>query len=415
MAKKGSKSAKGDTNAKDGTADKKADLIEKVRRGAAQAAVAAKPAPVAKPAGEKPATPSPDQRLEIAASRNFVSWLKSQGSSVAFTTYQASKIFLIGVQSNDRLSIYERTFDRCMGLWASPETLYVSSVFQIWRFQNALAPGQAHKEFDRLYIPQIAWTTGDLDVHDLALDRNGRLIFVNTLFSCLATVSDRHSFTPLWQPPFISRLAAEDRCHLNGLAMEEGAARYVTAIAQSDAADGWRDHRREGGCIVDVTTGKVLAEGLSMPHSPRLHKGQLWFLESGTGYLCRADRDTGKVERVAFCPGYLRGLSFTGDFAIVGLSKPRERTFSGLALDENLVSRKVEPQCGVMVVDLASGDAVHWLKISGLITELYDVAVLAGVQRPAALGIKADDIKRTVIVGDPDTLVPAAAVSAVHA
>ena len=395
MANKGSKSAKGDTKAKDGTAGKKAEMVEKVRRGAV--------------APDAAATPAAEPRLEMAASRNFVPWLKSQGASFAFTTYQASKIFLIGVQANDRLSIYERTFERCMGLWASPETLYVSSVFQIWRFQNALAPGQVHQDHDRLYIPQVAWTTGDLDVHDVAVDRDGRLVFVNTLFSCLATVSDKHSFTPLWQPPFISRLAAEDRCHLNGLAMEDGTPHYVTSVAQSDAADGWRDHRRDGGCIIDVTTNKILAEGLSMPHSPRLHQGRLWFLESGTGYLCRADRDTGRVERIAFCPGYLRGLTFSNNFAVVGLSKPRERTFSGLALDDNLASRKVEPQCGVMVIDLATGDAVHWLKISGMISELYDVAMLAGVRRPAALGTKADDIKRTVTVGDPEVLAPAAA------
>jgi uncharacterized protein (TIGR03032 family) len=404
MAKKGSKSAKGESRPKDGAAGKKADLVEKVRRGAAKAAIAAKPAPPADPVS--PAT-APEARLEISASRNFVPWLKSQGASFAFTTYQASKIFLIGLQPNDRLSIYERTFDRCMGLWASPETLYITSVFQIWRFQNALAAGQSHQGYDRLYIPQVAWTTGDLDVHDLAVDRNGRVVFVNTLFSCLATVSDSHSFTPLWQPSFISKLAAEDRCHLNGLAMEDGVPRYVTAVAQSDAPDGWRDHRRDGGCIIDVTTGKILAEGLSMPHSPRLHEGRLWFLESGTGYLCTADRKTGKVERRTFCPGYLRGLALSGNFALVGLSKPRERTFSGLALDDNLASRKVEPQCGVMVVDLASGDAVHWLKISGLITELYDVAMLPGIHRPAALGTKADDIKRTVTMGGLETLAPA--------
>ena len=45
---------------------------------------------------------------------------------------------------------------------------------------------------------------------------------MNTLFSCLAGLDSRYSFVPRWRPPFISALAAEDRCHLNGLAMVDG-------------------------------------------------------------------------------------------------------------------------------------------------------------------------------------------------
>ena len=70
--------------------------------------------------------------------------------------------------------------------------------------------GQTYKDFDRLYVPWVGHMTGDLDIHDVAFDGNGRVIFVNTLFSCLATVSDPHSFEPLWRrarpphpsPPF---------------------------------------------------------------------------------------------------------------------------------------------------------------------------------------------------------------------
>ena len=399
MAKKsGGKKAK-EPAAKPKAASTMQAIASKVRQaGPAKAASAKTPDAAGQPAADQP-------KLEISASRNFVGWLREQKSSLAFTTYQGSKIFLIGLQADDRLSIYERTFERCMGLWATADSLYVSSVFQIWRFQNALQPGQSHGDFDRLYIPQVAWTTGDLDVHDLGVDRNGRLVFVNTLFSCLATVSDAHSFIPLWKPSFISRLAAEDRCHLNGLAMDNGLPRYVTAVAATDAADGWRDHRGDGGVVIDVQADKVVAQGLSMPHSPRLYRGRLWLLDSGTGHFGWVDPASGKFEPVAFCPGYLRGLAFSGKYALVGLSKPREKTFSGLALDATLAAKKAEPQCGLMVIDLDSGDAVHWIKISGIISELYDVAMLPGVRRPAALGLKADDIKRTVTIGDFGALV----------
>jgi hypothetical protein len=37
---------------------------------------------------------------------------------------------------------------------------------------------------------------------------------------------------------------------------------------------------------------------------------------------------------------------FSGYFAIVALSKAREKTFTGLALDEKLAAKEVEARCG---------------------------------------------------------------------
>jgi len=179
--------------------------------------------------------------------------------------------------------VFERTFNRCMGLWGDGQTLWMSSLYQLWHFENVLTPGEQYNGHDRLYVPRVGYTTGDLDIHDLAVDGGGRVVFLNTRFSCLATLSEKCSFTPLWRPPFISKLAAEDRCHLNGLALDEGQPRYVTAVSTSDVTDGWRDRRRDGGVVVDVRSNQVIASGLSMPHSPRVHQGRLWLLNSGTG------------------------------------------------------------------------------------------------------------------------------------
>ena len=350
---------------------------------------------------------APAAKVELLPSRQFPNWLAERKVSLAFTTYQAGKLFLIGLQPDGRLSVFERTFNRCMGLCADGDSLWMSTLYQLWRFQDATRPGQAANGYDRVYVPQVAYTTGDLDIHDVAVDADGRAIFVNTLFGCLATVSPAHSFIPLWQPPFLSKLAAEDRCHLNGLAMDDGRPRYVTAVSQSDVADGWRDRRNDGGCVIDVASGEIVVSGLSMPHSPRLHNGRLWLLDSGSGHFGYVDAEKGAFERVAFCPGYLRGLSFIGDFAVVGLSRPRgNRTFSGLALDDNLAKADSEARCGLMVIDLKSGDVVHWLRVEGIVEELYDVIALPGTQRPMALGFKTDEVRRVLNVGDPGTLVP---------
>jgi len=354
-----------------------------------------------------PAAPDTQQvpQLELTPSRQFPDWLAEHRLSLAFTTYQAGKLFFIGSRPDGRLSVFERTFERCMGLCAAGDTLWMSTLYQLWRFDNALAPGQTHEGYDRLFVPQMAYTTGDLDIHDIAVDAAGRPVFVNTLFGCLAVPSVSHSFSPVWQPPFITRLAAEDRCHLNGLAMEDGRPRYVTAVSRSDVADGWRDRRQDGGCVVDVATNEVIASGLSMPHSPRVRDGRLWLLNSGAGYFGAVDRASGAFEPLAFCPGYLRGLCFVGNFAVVGLSRPRGgSTFSGLALDDNLAKADSEPRCGLMVIDLATGDIVHWLRIAGVVEELYDVVALPGALRPMALGFRSDEIRRTISIGEPEAL-----------
>lgn len=338
-------------------------------------------------------------RLELTGSRQFTAWLAEQKASLAFTTYQSGKLFLIGLKDEGRLSVFERTFNRCMGMWGGEQTIYMSTLYQLWRFENALAPGERHDGYDRLYVPRMAWTTGDIDVHDVALDSVGNPVFVSTLFSCLATTSETHSFQPLWKPAFVTKLAAEDRCHMNGLAMQDGAPAYVTAVSESDAHEGWRDHRRDGGVLIDVKTNEVVLRGLSMPHSPRLHGGKLWLCDSGNGNFGYADLKTGRFEPVAFCPGYARGLAFIGDFAVVGLSRPREnKTFSGLALDDRLREKRTEARCALQVIDLKRGDVVHSLRIDGIVEELYDVSVLPGVIRPTALGFKSDEIRRLLTV-----------------
>lgn len=343
--------------------------------------------------------------LEINTSRQFTNWLHEQRLSLGFTTYQAGKLFLLGLQPNGRMSVFERTFNRCLGLWSNGQTLWMSSLFQLWRFENVLEHGQLASGYDRLYVPQLGYTTGDLDIHDVAVEASGRVVFVNTLFGCLATISPTHSFVPLWKPPFISNLAAEDRCHLNGLALENGKAKYVTAVSQSDVVDGWRDRRHDGGCVIDIQTNEIIASGLSMPHSPRVYRDKLWLLNSGTGYFGYIDRPTGKFEKVAFCPGYLRGLSFHGNYAIVGLSKSRDnKMFSGLELDNNLKTGDGEARCGIQVIDLCSGDVAHWIRIEGVVSELYDVIALPGVVRPQALGFKTEEIHRVLRIGGQQEL-----------
>ncbi len=342
---------------------------------------------------------SADLPTNLMADRSFVPWLTEQQISLACTTYQTSRLMLIGGNpETNTISGYWRIFDRAMGLYCTPERLYLSSKYQLWQLDNVLAAGGLHQGYDRLYIPRIGHTTGDIDIHDIAVDKNNQIIFISTLFNSIATLSDRHSCKPLWKPPFISQYINEDRCHLNGLAMVAGEAKYVTASSQSDVVDGWRDRRKNGGIVIDVASNDIIVTGLSMPHSPRWYQDKLWVLNSGRGELGYVDLDTGKFEAIAFCPGYVRGLAFWQNWAIVGLSKPRggDNTFSGLELDDLLIAKDAEPRCGMMVIDLTTGAIVHWLRFEGIVTELYDVQVIPGVQKPMALGFQTDEIAQLI-------------------
>lgn len=339
--------------------------------------------------------------LSLEPSPGLAQWLQERRLSIAFTTYRVGKLFTVGTQPNGRLSIFERTLDRCMGMAVNGSGFLISTMYQIWKFEDALQPGQESDGFDRVYLPQVGYVTGSLDTHDVAIDKSGRVLFVNTLFGCLAATSETHSFVPVWKPPFVSALAPEDRCHLNGLAMRDGLPAFMTAVAETDTKEGWREHRTDGGCVISVEDDEVVMRGLSMPHAPRWYDDRLWLHDSGTGRFGQADLKDGKFEPISFCPGFLRGLDFVGDFAVMGTSKPRHGdTFSGLPLDEILARSRADAQCAVHVVDLRSGEIAHSLKIEGMVSELYDVVILPETVRPMMIGFQGEEIRRVITVGD---------------
>lgn len=354
---------------------------------------------------------SGDKAKLLLASQGFISWLATTNCSVALTTYQAGRLFLIGHKPDGTLRAHERLIEQCQGLWTDGQTLWTSGLHTFWRFENNLIPDQIKPDgIDCRFAPREGRVTGQIDIHDIGVGDTNQFndetdmkaqgpIFVCTAYNCLATISDTASFRPLWHPPFISKMVGEDRCHLNGLAMDGDRAAYVSAVSRSDVADGWRERRRDGGVVLDVASGEAVATGLSMPHSPRLYDGRLWILNSGHGELSTIDPKTGDITSVAFCPGYARGLAFVGRYAIVGLSRPRKnQTFEGLELEDLLHQKDTAPRSGLLVIDIDTGQTVEWLRFEHTIDELYDVAVLQGVQQPEAIGFQGDEIKTAVHV-----------------
>ncbi|MCD6045170.1 MAG: hypothetical protein K0R48_333 [Gammaproteobacteria bacterium] len=337
---------------------------------------------------------------QFKVSEQLLEFLKVHNVSLGFTTYHTGKTVLVGrLQKDDQVSIYQQVFNQSLGLASSGDgqQLALGTAYQIWRFANAV-PLNEGAEHDKVYIPQAGYTTGVCHSSDLGFDKEGKIVFVNTLFSCVATISETESFMPLWKPPFISSLAPEDRCHLSGLGFRDGEPRYVSGFSQTDTKGGWSEHRHTGGFIMDIKTNEVLCAGLTMPHSPRWYQDKLWVLNSGGGEFGYVDMDTKQFKAVTLCPGYARGLSFCGNFALIGLSKLRsDAANEGLIVEKRLAAEKAESYCALQVVDLRTGETAPLLLLEKPVEEIRDVIVLPNTRNPMLVGFRSDEIYRYMV------------------
>jgi uncharacterized protein (TIGR03032 family) len=339
---------------------------------------------------------SADKREEVqitcSVNDGFAEWMAGCGGSLAISTYQANRLALVG-WNGSQVTFLMREFPRPMGIAIDGERLALATRESITMFANArllagdyLKPGQ----YDTLYLPRAAYYTGQLNTHDLGF-ASGSLYFVNTRFCCLCRVSDEFSFLPVWQPSWVSELAPEDRCHLNGLALRDGRLKYVTALGETNEAGAWRATRATGGVLADVESGEIVARGLAMPHSPRWYDGRLWLLNSGAGELLVVDPATGGSTVVCTLPSFVRGLSFVGRYALVGHSRIREEhTFGGLPVQQRF-KRLVS---GASVVNLDDGREIGRLEFSAGCSEVYDVQFLPDVSRPTILNLDREAVQQ---------------------
>jgi len=310
-------------------------------------------------------------------------WLDRTGQTLGITTYLSAKVIFIGARSDKQATLASANSPRCMGAAASPDgqTFWVASQHQLWRLERSPLPPTP--PFDSEYAARAAFTVGDVDGHDVAMpvDNDALPVFVAARYSCLAKPAVHACFDAVWKPPFITKIAAEDRCHLNGIAVRDGKPAYCTAVSETDAVASWRHHRAGGGIVMEIPSGNIVCRDLSMPHSPRWHDGNLYLINSGAGYFGKVDLASGKFEPIAFLPGYGRGMVFSEGKAIVGLSDCREnRTFSGLPIDGELQKRGTHARCAIYAVDLQSGETEELVLFHNPIKEIYDVFLLPGTR-----------------------------------
>jgi uncharacterized protein (TIGR03032 family) len=317
--------------------------------------------------------PAAASGLELRIHGDFVEWLAATAGSLAVTTYNSGKLALISAAGGS-LVVRVSKLIRPMGVAYGGERLAVATRDRIlsWRLETT---GQADEPS---FVAEAGHFTGRLDAHELAYDSRG-LVFANTRFNCLARPSDRAHFRRMWTPRFMKEHSRTPRdcCHLNGLGLRDGRVNFATAFCTGAEPDSWRgDRRMTEGVVLDVTSDRVVASNLCMPHSPRWDESQWWFCNSGEGTLCQFDATGGVHHAVAALPGFTRGLMFAGGRAVVGLSRIRRRHI----LDAPPVrARHRSLRSGLWLVDVAAGRIPGALEFVRGGREVFDVAFLPGV------------------------------------
>jgi uncharacterized protein (TIGR03032 family) len=305
--------------------------------------------------------------------------------SIALTTYQAGKLVTISPNPDgEKLTTLPRSFHKPMGIAIDGDKMAIASKDEVIVLQNSkeLAEYYPNKQntYDSLFVPRITYYTGQVDMHDIAFGSDG-LYAINSYFSCLCKVDGNFNFTPIWQPPFITQLISEDRCHLNGLVMVDGKPKYVTALGTTNTHQGWRDNIVGGGILMDVTTNDVILKGLAMPHSPRMYNNELYVLLSASGEFVKVDVAKKSYQVIKKFDGFCRGLSIYKDYAFIGFSKLRKNssTFSKLPFSDKANF------AGIKIIHLPTQAEVGEITYQSTVDEIYEVLVLQDTIRPNIL------------------------------
>ncbi|MFK7933183.1 MAG: TIGR03032 family protein [Saprospiraceae bacterium] len=327
---------------------------------------------------------------------NLPELLQHLNCSIALTTFQAGKVVMISPRNNEELIQLPRTFHKAMGIAVQGDRMAVATKSEVVVLRNVPQLGQSYPKrpqtYDNFWYPQATFYTGAVDIHDLHFGKKD-IWAVNTSFSCLCTIDSYHSFTPRWKPNFISKLASEDRCHLNGLAMENGAPKYVSALGTGDSFQSWRENITGGGAIIDVASNEIVAAELAMPHSPRLYNGKLYVLLSAAEQLICLDPQTGKYDVVAQLAGFVRGMDIIGEHLFIATSKLRKNssTFKHLKIADKA------DKASVQVIHLPTGAKMAELHYTATVDEIYDVKILPNSQRPNIINTYTDAHHRGLV------------------
>ena len=320
-------------------------------------------------------------KFKSSSSKFLVDLLKNLKCSIIFSTYEAGCVVIISAKG-DKLIQLTRGLTKPMGIAVKDEKLIIASKYELTKFSNENELSRTYppkaSTYDSIYMPRATYYTGELDLHDIEFGDSDKIYAINTSFSCISLINSSYSFTPIWNPNFITELMPEDRCHLNGMAMLNNKPKYVTALSKTNTPGGWRENITSTGILIDVETDEIILENLSMPHSPRIINKKLYLLQSAKGEVIEVNTTKKSYKVVSKIPGILRGLAEYGDYIFVGVSKPRKNSKTFQKLPGNIK----EQSAGIVVLYKPTWAIVGEVKYSNTINEIYDVQILPNILRP---------------------------------
>jgi len=334
--------------------------------------------------------------VQIVHKPSLPGWMKDNNCTFVITSYKSHTLIFLGVR-NDTIYTYTMMQERPTGIAIKDDKLYVSNIGNIVTYVNRGAiETPLNGMFDTNYCVKNINVSAHIDVHDICVSDDCQsnkssetLFYCSTGLNSICTPSDKYTCNIYWTPPWIKlndkgNPPNEDRCHLNGLCCLDGKPKYVTAVCMRDYLGAWQEHMNEG-VVYDVVENKVVCDKLIMPHSPRVYKNKIWILESGSGYFGYIDG--GKFIKKTFLPGFLRGLDFIGNFAVICTSLDRhDHAFRDTPVSRKLKADGRDSKCGIWVIDLENFEIESYLHFSD-IKELYDVRIIPNSQTPRVLGM----------------------------
>jgi len=336
-----------------------------------------------------------NQQKELAPfscqnSPNVPELLNKLGCTLVLSTYQAGKVIFLSAVDDNKLVQLPRTFNKAMGVAIDGDKLAIATKNEVLLTVNSRELAKSYppkpNTYDALFVPRAKYYTGQVDIHDLHWGENGVLFAVNTSFSCICEINSDYSFQPIWHPTFITEMVSEDRCHLNGLALENGKPKYVSALGTGNSMREWKSGLLEGGVVIDVTKDKILTDKLSMPHSPMIIDDELYLLESAKGTLSKIDRSTGQVERIKDLGCFVRGMAKIGNFLFIGTSKLRQNA----SVFKDLPIASQSTKAGIKILHLPTLALTAEISYDSSVDEIYDVQILENIKRPNILNTDKD-------------------------
>lgn len=308
--------------------------------------------------------------ISCSYSDGFYDFILSHKLSLVVSCYECDRLVSVSASNSD-IVLKSVKVHKPMGIAHKDSKLVLATVRSVQEF----AP--VHIDYDKfpdkkeslVFSKKKTYHTGYTDAHECII-RNNKIVFVNTTNSSICAINEKGNMGRWWTPPFIKEVNYKDQCHLNDAYFGDSGLKYITALGKVDCSKLWRKDRSKG-IIYDVKNNKVLTY-LYMPHSPRVHRNNLYVCESGTGsvYVKKQGQDTFRV--INRFQGLTRGLEFYKNYMLVGLSKGRTQRWETTPLAKKYSNLL----CGICVINLESNSLVGAIYFNDPVREMLDFDII---------------------------------------